>query len=331
MMGESSAAVSPVTCVIGGNGFIGRAVVIELLAQGRQVIVVGRENGPVNLPAGVRYLENAPDAGTTVVREALEAATEVVDLAYATSPGTSFQDPVNDILVNVPETVRLFELAASMTHLRKFVWISSGGTVYGRTPAVPVTERHPTLPLSPYGITKLALEKYAHMYFETRQLPIVCVRPANAYGEGQRPYGGQGFVATAIASILDGKPLTLFGEQGTVRDYLHVADMATGIVAALNEGLPGEVYNLGSGQGLNNRQILDLLAPLAAAAGRPLHLLRQPARLFDVPANILDCSKLRATTGWQPQVSIKAGLARTWNWLASAQPISTPFQGQAAE
>ncbi|RSK36046.1 NAD-dependent epimerase/dehydratase family protein [Hymenobacter metallilatus] len=330
MIGDSTTVASPVTCVIGGAGFIGRAVVAELLARGRQVIVVGRGDAGTALPAGVRYLENAPEAGTTVVREALEAATEVIDLAYATSPGTSFQDPVNDILVNVPETVRLFELAASMTHLRKFVWISSGGTVYGRTPAVPITENHPTLPLSPYGITKLALEKYAHMYFETRQLPIVCVRPANAYGEGQRPYGGQGFVATAIASILDGKPLTLFGEQGTVRDYLHVADMATGIVAALDGGLPGEVYNLGSGQGLTNRQILDLLAPLAAATGRSVHLLRQPARPFDVPANILDCSKLSATTGWQPQLSITAGLARTWDWFAASRAAHASFQDQKA-
>ncbi|WBA41969.1 NAD-dependent epimerase/dehydratase family protein [Hymenobacter canadensis] len=302
-----------------------------MLIKKRRVVVVGRNDSPTNLPAGVVYLENAPAQGHEVIRQAMEQADEVVDLAYATSPGTSFQDPVNDILVNVPETVRLFEMAASMSHLRKFVWISSGGTVYGRTPAEPIAETYPTHPLSPYGITKLALEKYAHMYFETRNLPIVCVRPSNAYGEGQRPYGGQGFVATAIASILAGNPLTLFGEHGTIRDYLHVTDMATGIVAALDEGLPGEVYNLGSSQGLTNRQILDLLAPLAAAAGRPMHLLRELARPFDVPANILDCSKLRTATGWEPQVSITAGLARTWDWLAAAQPISTPFQGQTAE
>ncbi|MBC8084975.1 MAG: NAD-dependent epimerase/dehydratase family protein [Hymenobacter sp.] len=311
------------TCVIGGAGFIGRAVVTELIARGRQVIVVGRDDSPFGLPQGVRYLENSIESGVEAVREALEAATEVIDLAYATSPGTSFEDPVNDLLVNVPETVRLFELAASMPHLRKFVWVSSGGTVYGRAPATPISETHPTLPLSPYGITKLALEKYAHMYFETRQLPVVCVRPANAYGEGQRPYASQGFVATAIASILDQRELTLYGEHGTVRDYLHVADMATGIVAALEAGEPGEVYNLGSGQGRTNRQVLELLAPLAEAMGRSLWLRVQPARPFDVPANILDCGKLRAVSGWQPRVAIEQGLARTWAWYA-AQPLTEP-------
>lgn len=310
------------TCVIGGAGFIGRAVVAALVASGRQVIVVGRRAAPQGLLSGVRYLQHTSESEVDVLEKALLASTEVIDLAYSTSPGTSFQDPVNDILANVPETVSLFKLAASMSHLRKFVWISSGGTVYGRTPTYAVSETHPTLPLSPYGITKLALEKYAHLYFETAKLPIVCVRPANAYGEGQRPYSGQGFIATAIASILEGKELTLFGENGTVRDYLHVTDMATGILAALDVGQPGEVYNVGSSQGLNNREILELLEPLAANSGHNIKVQMLPARLFDVPVNILDCCKLRAISKWQPTLSITEGLAQTWNWYANQLNLS---------
>lgn len=312
------------TCVIGGFGFIGRTVVAELLARGRQVVVVGRNDSVAGLPVGVQYFENSPAAGLDVVREAMMAATEVIDLAYSTSPGTSFQDPVNDILVNVPETVRLLALAATMPHLRKFVWISSGGTVYGRTSAAPIREDHSTLPLSPYGITKLALEKYAHMYFDMYQLPVVCVRPANAYGEGQPAYAAQGFIATAIASILDQRELLLYGEHGTIRDYLHVSDMAAGIVAALETGVPGEVYNLGSGHGLSNRQVLKLLAPWAAAVGRTPTMRILPARPFDVPANVLDCSKLRAASGWRPQLSMADGLARTWAWYAARCPNGLP-------
>lgn len=312
----------PTTCVIGGAGFIGRAVVAALVASGRQVLIVGRSAAPSDLPPGVRYLRNLPQEDTDVMQEALLASTEVIDLAYSTSPGTSFQDPVNDILANVPETVRLFKLAATMPHLRKFVWISSGGTVYGRTGESAVNEDHPTQPLSPYGITKLALEKYAHLYFETAKLPIVCIRPANAYGQGQRPYVGQGFVATAIASILERKELTLFGEYGTVRDYLHITDMAQGIVAALDAGQPGEIYNLGSSQGLTNRDILEMLEPLAATFGRLVQIRVLPARLFDVPFNVLDCSKLEAVSGWKPSVPITEGLAQTWNWYATQLKIS---------
>lgn len=305
-----------VTCVIGGTGFIGRAVVTALLSQGRQVLVVGREPEAVPpLPMGVQYWQNPVNTDGETLKQVLALADEVIDLAYATVPGTSFQDPVNDILVNLPEAVRLFELAATMP-LKKFVWISSGGTVYGRTSADLISETHPTLPLSPYGITKLAIEKYAHLYFESKGLPIVCVRPANAFGEGQRTYSGQGFIATAIASILDGRELLLFGEQGTIRDYLHVADMAAGIVAALINGRPGEVYNIGSSQGLTNRQVLDYLAPLAADTGHPVITRVLPTRPFDVPANVLDCTKLRTETGWQPSLTFVQALTQTWTWYA---------------
>lgn len=312
-----SVVVKPLTtCVIGGAGFIGRAVVIELLAQGRQVLVVGRESMPTPaLPVGVQYMQNPTDDNGAALKQALAAADEVIDLAYATVPGTSFQDPVNDILVNLPEAVRFFELAASFP-IRKFVWISSGGTVYGRTTTNLLDEDHTTLPLSPYGITKLAIEKYAHMYFETKGLPIVCVRPSNAFGEGQRPYAGQGFIATAIASILDERELTLFGEQGTIRDYLHVADVAGGIVAALLHGRPGEVYNVGSSRGLTNRQVLEALAPLAAETGYKVNIRVLPPRPFDVPANVLNCEKLRTEAAWQPKLTFEQALVQTWNWYA---------------
>lgn len=322
-MSEKKTSESYTTAVIGGAGFIGRAVVDELLAQGRQVVVIGRDVQPLPaLPAGVRYVFSPTDDGGSALREALTSGVdEVIDLAYATVPGTSFQDPVNDILVNLPEAVRLFELAATLP-LRKFVWISSGGTVYGRTSAELIPETHPTLPLSPYGITKLAIEKYAHMYFESKGLPIVCVRPANAFGEGQRTYSGQGFIATAIASILDGRELTLFGEQGTIRDYLHVADIAAGIVAVLLHGRPGEVYNLGSSEGLSNRQVLDALTPLTIEAGRIISTKILQSRPFDVPVNVLDCSKLRAETGWQPRLTFTQALTQTWVWYAQQRQLA---------
>ncbi|RYE18703.1 MAG: NAD-dependent epimerase/dehydratase family protein [Sphingobacteriaceae bacterium] len=216
------------TCVIGGNGFIGKAVVEALLAQQRKVIVVGRAPSPGALPAGVTYVVNNKNNNHNApLREVLNQSDEVINLAYATIPQTSFQHPVDDIVLNLPEAVHLFELAATLP-IRKFISVSSGGTVYGRVDTSPITETHSTLPLSPYGITKLAIEKYAHMYFDNYGLPTISVRPSNAFGSGQRPYSGQGFIGTAISSILDGRTITMFGNQGTVRDYLYVADMARG-------------------------------------------------------------------------------------------------------
>ena len=303
-----------ITCVIGGAGYIGRAVVAELIRRGdRQVIVVGREDAAPHLPAGVRYIQHPPDTSTEQLAQTLSAANEVVDLAYATVPQTSFQNPVNDILVNLPEAVRLFEQAAKLP-LRKFVWISSGGTVYGHATTMPLAEGHPTNPISPYGITKLAIEKYAHMYHHFSQLPIVCVRPANAFGPGQRPYAGQGFVGTAIASLLDGRTLNIFGQEGTIRDYLHIRDVATGIVAALVDGRPGEVYNLGSGEGHSNRHVLETLLPLARARGLQPDVRVLPERPFDVKANVLDIRKIHAHTGWRPSQPFGSALRETWDW-----------------
>ena len=315
------------TCVIGGAGFIGRFVVEELLRRGdRHVVVVGREDDAPHLPAQVRYVQHPPDTTTELLVQTLSSVDEVIDLAYATVPQTSFQNPVNDILVNLPEAVRLFEQAALLP-LRKFVWISSGGTVYGPAQTLPLSEDHPTNPISPYGITKLAIEKYAHMYFHFSKLPIVCVRPANAFGPGQRVYAGQGFVGTAIASLLDGRTIDIFGEEGTIRDYLHIRDMATGIVAALVEGRYGEVYNLGSGEGHSNRHVVDILLPLARAEGLTPEIRILPERPFDVKANVLDISKIYAHTGWQPSQSFSKSLEQTWDWYV-ANYVRSPIGKQ---
>ena len=301
------------TCVIGGNGFIGRAVVDALLAKHRRVIVIGRSSLASPLPAGVAYVVNTDSRHSAPLREALNEADEIINLAYATIPQTSFQHPVDDIVLNLPEAVALLELCSAL-NISKYVGISSGGTVYGRTPERPIDENYPTSPLSPYGITKLAIEKYAHMYFENRGLPAVTVRPSNAFGPGQRPYVGQGFIGTAIASIIDGKIINLFGEQGTIRDYLYVKDMAEGIVAALIDGVPGEVYNVGSGVGLTNKQVLDVIRPLADLAGYEIKLNILAPRPFDVPVNILDTKKIRELTHWSPGSSFAEAMTETWSW-----------------
>lgn len=301
------------TLVIGGAGFVGLHLVPLLLAGGRCVTILGRRPiPPGTLPDGVTYLSG--DFGSAdVLRPLIASHQEVIQLAYATVPNTSYDNPLGDLLENLPPMVQLFSLAAEAGV--RLVLVSSGGTVYGEAVRLPIAEEHVTEPISPYGVTKLTLEKYAHLYAVTHGLNVVCVRPANAYGAGQRPFTGQGFIATAMAFAMRGEPVRIYGDRGTVRDYLHVQDVAAGILAVLEGGERAGVYNLGSGIGRSNVDVLERMRPLLKEIGCDLRTLHEPERPFDVRANVLDSSKLTKQTGWKPLMEFTDGLRQTRDWL----------------
>ena len=310
--------------LIGGGGFIGQWLTRRLLDSGRSVVVLGRRpTAPGGLDTRARYVGG--DYGDPALASSLLAeANEVVDLAYATVPKSSFDDPVFDLNMNLQPAVNLLQAAVNKPHIRKLVLVSSGGTVYGHAVTTPIAETHPTDPVSPYGITKLAIEKYGLMFHRLYGVPVVVVRPGNAYGEGQVPFRGQGFVATAIASMLEGRPLTVFGGDEVVRDYVHVDDIASAIVAALNLGEAGSCYNAGTGIGHNTQQVLDMIAGHAQQSGVKTEVTHQPARTFDVKVNVLDCARLEAVSGWRARVLLVEGVDRAWQWLAQPATRLSP-------
>ena len=301
------------TLVIGGAGFIGTHLVSELLATGRTVTILDRRTDAIQeLPRGADYI--AGDFGQCeLIRELLRNHEEVIHLAYTSVPKTSFENPFSDLLENLPPTVQLFAETADSG--RKLLFVSSGGTVYGEAGTLPIREDHPTRPISPYGLTKLTLEGYAHLYAVTHGLKFVCVRPANAFGPGQKPFTGQGFIASAMTSMMRGLPVTVFGQRGTVRDYVYVGDLAAGIVSALEKGRPSEIYNLGSGVGRTNMDVIEAITPLLEGLAYKIRIEHLPERTFDVRANILDSGKLHKDTGWSPTTPFDKGLLRTREWL----------------
>ncbi len=287
--------------------------VSRLLAEsGRDVLIVGR--GPSfakELPRRTAYLQ-ADYKDWTEFHRILADANELIDLAHSTVPKTSYENPAYDILSNLPFSVSLLQVA-SESRLQKMIYMSSGGTVYGTAYYLPIDEVHPTRPISPYGITKLTIEKYAGMFAHSAGLPVVILRPGNAYGETQQAFTGQGFIATAIQSILLNRKVDVFGAQGTVRDYLHVSDIAQAVMAALNAGLPGEIYNIGSGIGRNNLDVLEIIQPLSEQSGYKVDVNFMPERRFDVPVNILDSHKFIELSGWYPKVDFIEGVRRVWD------------------
>ena len=304
------------TLVIGGAGYIGSHLVPQLIATGRSVTVLGRSTNPrYDLPDGVSYVVG-DFAQHELLSRLLDTHQEVIHLAYATVPNTSFENPLADLLQNLPPMVALFSESAIKDV--KLVLVSSGGTVYGEAVELPIRESHQTKPISPYGVTKLTLENYAYLYAATHGLKYVCVRPANAYGPGQRPFVGQGFIATAMASAMKGLPIKIFGQIGTVRDYLYVSDLAAGIVSALEHGHLSETYNLGTGVGFSNLDVIEACRPILRDIGCGILVENLPKRAFDVKTSVLDSSKLRDHTGWTPKVSFEEGLTRTCEWLRNA-------------
>lgn len=305
----------PRCCVIGGSGFIGGHLVQALLDSGRDVAIVGRKSIPDTGIKNLKYY--AIDANNLVdLRQVLSSCDELVDLAFATVPKTSFSDPIYDLQSNLPRSVGLLELLKDLPNIQKILFASSGGTVYGHAKQLPISENAETEPVSPYGITKLTIERYALMYHRLHSLPIVIVRPANAYGLGQKPNLGQGFIATAMDRILKNQEVTVFGSRGTVRDYIHVKDVALGFLAALDHGQYGDVLNIGSGVGLSNMDVLQLMRPLVESSGYSLRVKHEPERKFDVSANVLNFGLLLSRSGWIPKIGMAAGVAEMWHGVS---------------
>lgn len=307
--------------VTGGGGFIGQALINKLTQKlDRRVIAVGRSLSPkFPLPDGVTYYPG-DISDPCFIGPLLDCATDVVDLAYGTTPKTSYDDPVQDVVLNLPASVTLQRLA-SERNIQRYLLVSSGGTVYGNPKYLPIDESHPNNPVSPYGISKLVTEKYANFFFLMTGLPVIIARPSNAYGIGQYGRKPQGFIGVSMYSVMNDIEVEIFGERGTVRDYIYINDLAEGLVAVLDGGVAGETYNIGSGIGYDNADVLSVLGEVIGNDNR-IRIIHRPSRPFDVSANVLDSRKLTAATGWAPSYSLRQGIQEMWEQLSNLEHSS---------
>ena len=298
--------------IIGGAGFIGMSVCQALLGTGRKLAVVDILPRPLALNSSVRYLQvNFSDLEK--LGPLLQEADEIIHLAHIGFPGYSRRHVVMELSENALPTICLMEFCATLK-LRRFILMSSGGAVYGPPKYLPLNEEHPTNPISPYGITKLTIERFAKFLFLSRGFPLAVVRPGNAYGETQLPGTGIGFISTLIDAFINNKPLVQYGPRGTIRDYIYVDDIARGIEAILEYGEVGETYNLGTGVGCDNLQLLGLVRIHAQSSGFSSPAIEQkPFRFGDVDINVLDSEKLQTICDWSPRVEIAMGIQRCWD------------------
>lgn len=301
--------------IFGGGGFIGSTVADRLLAEGYKVRIFERPRVlPYRKFGGAERVEwIAGDfSNTHDVKDAMQGCDAVIHLVSTTLPKGSNEDPVYDVQSNVVASVKMLNAMVAQD-VRRIIFISSGGTVYGNPVYLPIDERHPTNPLVSYGVTKLAIEKYLQIFERMHGIKAITLRVANPYGERQRIETAQGVVGVFLHHALKGTPVDIWGDGSVTRDYVHVSDVAEAFVKALQYTGDESVFNIGSGAGTSLNQ---LLAMLEAALGRPVERRYLPARSFDVPVSVLSNVLAREELMWTPSTSLQAGVARTAQWMA---------------
>lgn len=294
--------------VTGGAGFIGSNIVDAYAGMGHEVAVVDDLScgSRANVNHAAEFYElNILDAR---LDEAFAAhKPEVVNHhAAQIDVRKALADPVRDIEVNTIGTVRVLERCA-MHGVKRIIFASTGGAIYGEPEYLPADETHPVRPLSPYGLDKCAAEHYLRIFREQGGPEIAILRYANVYGPRQDPHGEAGVVAIFANAMLRGEAPTIFGDGEQTRDFVYVGDVVRANVLALDADLPGPV-NIGTGRATS---VNDIYAGLAKAIGfdRPArHAPERPGEVRDIH---LDCTVARSALGWRPQVTLEEGLSRT--------------------
>jgi UDP-glucose 4-epimerase len=297
--------------VTGGSGFLGSFLTAYLAERGHDVRALARTLPPretVGRP-GVTWLQGdlaSPRDAAALVAD----ADAIVHLAWTNTPLTSNAHLPSDASANLLPTLTLLEAVRAQEAPPHIVFASSGGAVYG--PARerrPLREHDPCQPESSYGIQKLMGEHFLRMAAEHRWLTATALRIGNPYGVLLPPERLQGFIGTAVAQLLAGDAIRVFGSRSNVRDYVHIIDMCRAVELSLTARQPFDILNIGSGTA---HSVDDVLGLFEALAGRPLDVRTEASvAADDLPKwVVLDVSKAREQLGWVPEISLGEGLAR---------------------
>jgi len=300
--------------VTGGAGFIGSHVVDALCAAGHTPVVVddfssGSEH---NVRADVTYHRVAiadPRIKEILRQEGIEA---VCHIAAKTNLRDSLKDPMADLTTNIAGLVALLEACRELG-IKKFVFSSTGGALYGNAKSLPTTEETPTNPVSPYGVSKLAGERYLYYYHKVHGMGVVILRYSNVYGPRQERKNPPGALVLFINKLLAGEPITIFGDGEQTRDFVYVGDVAQANLSALMRTEPDYcVCNISSGV---ETSVNQLVAAARHATGQEPRVAQGPANAGEVRRSFLSNKKALSDLGWAPKVMLVEGMAKVVEYM----------------
>lgn len=311
--------------VIGGAGFIGSHVVNLYIKEGYEVVVVDDlSTGKVEyINAKAKFYKlninelNVNDYKLEGIFK--EERPEIVNHhAAQINVSASVKDPVYDASVNILATLNLLENCVKY-NIKKFIFASTGGAIYEETEKIPVDENHPTKPLSPYGVSKLAIENYLYYYKKIHNLDSAILRYANVFGPRQDPYGEAGVVAIFINKMLKGENPIINGDGNQTRDFVYISDAAQANLLVLKEDFKSKIksddiaiFNIGTGIETSVNELFHKLKKITKANAKEIH---GPQKMGELRRSCLNSNKAKEILGWEPEVDIDQGLKLTVNYF----------------
>jgi UDP-glucose 4-epimerase len=295
--------------VLGGGGFVGTNLCRRLVASGARVRAFGRSRAFADELAGVEW-HQGEFTETAALTSVVAGCDVVFHLIQATTPHSANLDMAADLRHSVTPTLALLDICRK-TNVKRVVFVSSGGTVYGAAKEIPTPETAPTDPITSYGIVKLTIEKFLALYEHLHGLSFRVLRVANPYGPFQLPAKVQGLVAMLLSRAMRGQSTEIWGDGSVVRDYVFIDDVVDALQAAAVDTSAERIFNIGSGRGHSVREVI---AAVEAALGAPVPIAWSPGRAIDVPASVLSIERARDVLDWAPKTEFAQGLRQTVRW-----------------
>lgn len=302
----------------GGAGFIGSWVAECFLKEGHEILIID------NLSTGSR--SNIPDGADFIkcdIRDRLKLRKIFGDYkpecinhhAAQINVRTSVEDPVLDADINILGSLNLLELCREHS-VKKFIFASTGGAIYGEPENIPADEKTPAMPISPYGTSKYSIEKYLNYFHCVHGLDYVALRYSNVYGPRQNPHGEAGVVAIFCNRIIENKNCIIFGDGTQTRDYIYVTDVAKANVLSISS--PSGCYNIGTS---HETSVLELVDILSDASGNNIKVEFKEQREGEVQKISLDNKLSKDIFNWVPLIDINQGINQTWQWFSKKSNI----------